>query len=354
MQQSQSIERIILPIGDTHVTGFPQCAFPANITVSATDALNPMSEFWSIATRVEHDPVFVSFSASRGSVIVGEARLAERSFSPPLDVHQMLNIRVSIEGDDGFVHISQAVVVFTNNRMSDLLQDLTRNQHDKSSLWPMLSAERFMVFNTYKSDFSYLGKTIFLSGCGSGAEIPALLTLGADRIVAHDTDKTCIAFCRARFGTTDKVEIVDDFGSVNEAFDFVISRHVIEHVPRDDRSSYFAELCGLTNSSGFLILDAPNQNCPVEQHTELHFFHLLSRAQQDLSITYFEQAGTPEEKAMLPRMKGLLGHTNVTPTECLSYIPKGFECRQLIDIDPRVPDIDVKIAGTIRLVVARA
>lgn len=250
--------------------------------------------------------------------------------------------------------LKRHVVAVTNPEMEHLLGRLLSNQNDKSSAWPMLSPERFMIFNTDKSDFDYTGKRIFLSGCGSGAESPALLALGAAEVYAHDLSPACLDFCRARFGGLESVKPVSNPDAGDQTFDFVISRHVIEHVPARERQAYMASLCKKLEPNGRLILDVPNQKCPIEPHTDIAFFHLLDRDAKLNAIRYFESAGTERERAQLPALRSLINHTNLAPHECAGLVPEGFRIEQLVDIYPRVPEIDVEIAGTFRLVVARA
>lgn len=278
------------------------------------------------------------------------SKTIEFSLSP----HNLYTVEVTLRDKSRNVLQRLAIVAVLNAEMESLLTQLLSNQNDKSSAWPMLSPERFMIYNTYKSDYNYKGKRIFLSGCGSGAEIPALLALGAAEVHAHDVSQVCLDFVRARFADMSSVKPTMDPRAGDQKFDFVISRHVIEHVPTNERSAYMASLCDRLKPNGRLILDVPNQKCPIEPHTEIAFFHLLDQDAKLNAIRYFENAGTEKERAQLPALRSLVHHTNLAPRECEALVPEGFRTIQLVDIDPRVPSIDVEISGTFRLIVERA
>ena len=199
-----------------------------------------------------------------------------------------------------------------------------KSTQSSGDISPMISVERFLIFATGKNPISYKGKKIFLSGCGTGGEALICHLLGAELVVGHDSNEDVISFATKRFGSIRGIKFTSNRDDVPKgSFDCVISRHVLEHV-KGSWISYLSELKSMISGGGEILLDFPNQNNPREPHTELLFYHLLSKKTRKEIYDYCEAVNPPYYQNNKSKLQSILNHNNIDYALFQSCIPFGL------------------------------
>ena len=160
--------------------------------------------------------------------------------------------------------------------------------------------------------FDFKGASVLVSGCGLGGELIALRDMGATRVFGVEPDREAQDLA-ARATQTYRDIIVRDTVPVGHSFDFVLSRHVLEHVPSDGRVEYLESLRRALVPGGQIFLQVPNQDCPIEPYTGIEFFHGLSVEERSRALKYFreraDEGGYSAERVGL--LESIREHRNI-------------------------------------------
>lgn len=181
----------------------------------------------------------------------------------------------------------------------------------------LLSVARF-EHSLRATGFDFSGASVLVSGCGLGGELIATLNLGAAQVVGVEPQGEALMIAQCLTKSFEGIRVVSDLtGDLSHRFDFALSRHVLEHIEQLVRRSYLDSLIGCLRPGGVLFIEVPNQDCPIEPHTDIEFFHWLDSDDRERAIAYLrrrEQAGTyPSER--LRRLRSLARHSNISLAE---------------------------------------
>lgn len=217
----------------------------------------------------------------------------------------------------------------------------------------LLSFERFLTFAMHKNPVAYTGKSILISGCGTGAEALICMELGAKCCFGYDIDQAAIEFASKRFRDVSGVSFTSSSAQVPGGFDLVISRHVLEHVPRTEWMGYLTDIANLLAVNGEILIDVPNQNNPREPHTDLLFFHLLSIEDKSKIFEYCETTKPAWYFPIRDKMKALINHRNVKLEDILRSLPDNLEVKKSEFIDMNCENYNRDDADSIRVILKR-
>jgi hypothetical protein len=194
--------------------------------------------------------------------------------------------------DNNLIEMDRDECVFLSDYAVQLAEDYshkTQNNYDYSAIY---SSERFyhsLKTGVLASD-SLNDKVVFLSGYGLGSEISNLLCCNVGKILAYDSNKTATSLAEERFKYQKKVCVIHDGTTIpTKEADFVISRHVIEHITEEMQSKYLSDLTTVVKDDGAIILEFPNGEHPIDPHTEIMFFHLLPKNKRNELLQYFSR-----------------------------------------------------------------
>lgn len=166
--------------------------------------------------------------------------------------------------------------------LSAYLKPFEGRFHYNAILHEHLNTDRFAGFVEAVNRYHPVaGSTVLSSGCGAGGDLEAFaLAGGAARVYGIEVDQPLAELARIRLaakGLADRgqVDIYDGrfLPYPDELFDIVISLHVIEHTRNPGQ--YLAELVRVLRPGGVVFLDVPNRYYPIEQHTQLRYYHYL-------------------------------------------------------------------------------
>jgi SAM-dependent methyltransferase len=207
-------------------------------------------------------------------------------------------------------------------------QSLATSTQASGDVAPLLSIARFFEGLFEWRDY-FSGSTVVVSGCGTGGELIALGLLGADSVCGIEMEGAELELAKAATSSVPDLTVMkytDGLPGVPMC-DVVMSRHVIEHVPKMSRGSYFDEIASVLKPGGYLLIEAPNHLCPMEPHTGIRFFHWLSEEQQDSAIAYFEEKARWDEAfgRELHLLQTLRGHSNGSLSEIEELTSANFE-----------------------------
>jgi hypothetical protein len=164
-----------------------------------------------------------------------------------------------------------------------------------------------------------------LSGFGGGGEIGSLIAFGAKKLYAHEANALAIAASRERFRNYKNVIFVDEEEALKATADIAISRHVIEYIDIDGQAQYINNLIGIVGDGGCVARDFPNGEHPVDPHTGVMFFHLLTKGVRADIIKYFDRTRSID----VALQQKLLGIHNIAMPKinCIDdVLPKSFGC----------------------------
>ena len=227
------------------------------------------------------------------------------------------------------------------------------NSQFSGSCDALLSFERFLTFARHKNPVSYVEKSIFISGCGTGAEALVCMELGAKCCIGYDIDQAAIEFASKRFQDVSGVSFTCSSPRITDGFDLVISRHVLEHVPRTEWGKYLTDLGSLLAVNGEILIDVPNQNNPREPHTELLFFHLLSTEEKSKIVEYCETTKPNWYLPIRDKMKALINHRNIKLEEIIGALPIHLVATKIEFIDINCESYNQYDADGIRIVLQK-
>jgi 2-polyprenyl-3-methyl-5-hydroxy-6-metoxy-1,4-benzoquinol methylase len=213
-------------------------------------------------------------------------------------------------------------VVFMSAELEKYYENyLDLTQSEKINKDALFSSSRFLhsLNSGALKNYNIEGKKIFISGYGTGREIGVLLQLGASEIVGYDTETNATNIARLSFKANSNVKILDNLEGVsNNYFDLVISRHVIEHIPKDCQSLYLKDLSALINEKGKLFLNFPNGENPRDPHTGIYYFHQLSLDQRKRNYNHLIKT-KPFDKNYLNMLGGILALEMPNLEDILSF-----------------------------------
>jgi len=103
-------------------------------------------------------------------------------------------------------------------------------------------------------------------GCGTGRSIAFVKeNMGKKdmKYWAVDYAKACIDYAKAQYGDRYGINYSQHDGQdipfESGMFDFIISSHVLEHIPRGGEKKYFAEISRLLKKGGVAVIGTPNR-----------------------------------------------------------------------------------------------
>ena len=225
------------------------------------------------------------------------------------------------------------------------------NSQFSGNIDALLSFKRFVIFLTHKNPLSLTGKKILLSGCGTGAEALILKELGATEVVGYDIDNNAINFAKKRFSNIKNITFTTDM-PIN-VFDIIISRHVMEHIPRVEWHDYLKNIGKILCDTGRILIDVPNQRNPCEPHVDLLFFHYLDKQLKKEIIEYCEETQPNWYEKIKLKMKALVDHKNVEVDELMNCMPINLKILNYEFIDNTSVNYSGIYADTIRFVLSK-
>ena len=195
------------------------------------------------------------------------------------------------------------------------------------------------------------GARVFVSGCGTGGELAVLAQMGAAEVVGSEVSGPVLDLARRLTQGNPRITVVStqEAERMRDRFDLTISRHVVEHLagPTDQRR-YLAHLVESVRVGGQVVVEFPNQDCPIEPHTGLEFFHWLDAAQRRQVVEYLTLRSSvgcyPEEQVEALRRLG--EHRNVSLPEFRSWLPANGDLVQVRYVDDAF-ESDHPLASTI-------
>ncbi len=96
-------------------------------------------------------------------------------------------------------------------------------------------------------------------GCGFGQNVRGIKSHGFTRVCGADVSEQALAHCRA--SGLEVFDVATGFGELESSgrrFDFIVTTHVLEHIPKDQVIDVLTQLRGLLKSGGQLLIAVPN------------------------------------------------------------------------------------------------
>lgn len=241
----------------------------------------------------------------------------ERELSVPLPSNSLLLLVLVGYDAIGEVISERALElrVLPNDSVLALLADYAGSSQASHDVLPLISVERF--FSAIElSMLEVKGKNVLVSGCGTGGELLALMEMGASSVTGIEPDNAAFEIGQEIVGPFRGIQLLNNERGLKkrDVYDVIMSRHVLEHVPFDLRNDYMKTLCRHLSDEGNLFIEVPNQDCPIEQHTGLFFFHWLDERRQQEAVRYFEHMFHHNlmDSWTLDSYKRLIGHQNIS------------------------------------------
>ena len=278
---------------------------------------------------------FLLFSSEKGK---SKAQKFEFINGKRIDFdNQFLLILVGYDKNGSIVQeIVEEICVLPSGLKFEQILDYSDETQSFKKVFPLISVQRF--FPAFKqTGFDFIQKSVFVSGSGTGGELLALRYLGAQAISGVEPNTKARNIALKYTKPFEEIQIFENSNEIpaESKFDYVISRHVLEHVPAEQREKYVLDLLLKLKPTGELYIEVPNQDCPIEPHTDLLFFHWLTEERKVEAKNYFEKMeqmglSTPVQ---VERLKKIIGHTNISLEELLTYIPNGYSVSKYLYTD---------------------
>jgi SAM-dependent methyltransferase len=310
------IELATWPVGD-HVLLFS--GLPLRLAFDLDNAL------WPETLRISK--VGLTVEAANGCVV------HHQSFASPLanDLHVVPLRCMGIAWNSGGNIVASScfeVRFLPSAELIGRFQELAASTQASGDVGLLLSIARFFDGLLPWREF-FRERSVVVSGCGTGGELIALDLLGAESVCGVEMEGIELELASTVAAAVPGISTVKYLPGLPGVHmcDVVMSRHVIEHVPQALRNGYLAEIAMVIKPGGYLLLEAPNQLCPIEPHTGIRFFHWLSEVQQDSAIAYFEEKAKWGETfgRELHLLKTLRGHSNGSLVEIEELSSPFFE-----------------------------
>jgi 2-polyprenyl-3-methyl-5-hydroxy-6-metoxy-1,4-benzoquinol methylase len=101
--------------------------------------------------------------------------------------------------------------------------------------------------------------TILDFGCGFGQNVRAIKQHGFFNICGADVSPQALKHCReSGIDVFDVSAGFDELEASGRRFDFIVTTHVLEHIPKDQVIGVLTRLRGLLSSDGALLVAVPN------------------------------------------------------------------------------------------------
>ena len=130
-----------------------------------------------------------------------------------------------------------------------------------------------------KTGLEFKNRKILEFGCNLGFAIAEFARMGND-CVGADLLQEAINIAQKRDAGIPRLQYIKIDGTLpfpDNSFDFVFSSEVLEHVPLDQRKTYFQEFCRVLKPNGIGYMSYPNFLFPLEQHYFIPFHHWVQR-----------------------------------------------------------------------------
>ena len=182
------------------------------------------------------------------------------------------------------------------------------------------------------------GANVLVSGCSSGNECYVISALGAKSVIGIDPDDSALSIGKIRYSEISNISFyksIDEIPST-ERLNLIISRHVLEHIPESQRMEYISEISNLLDDSAIVFFEFPNQNCIIEPHTNIFFFHQFSLERQ-LEILDSMRHGCGgfiyKDDDYINVLERLVGHKNINIEDFFSILPSNLDVLKVIYLD---------------------
>jgi SAM-dependent methyltransferase len=96
-------------------------------------------------------------------------------------------------------------------------------------------------------------------GCGFGHNVRAIKQHGFANVCGADVSPQALKHCReSSIEVFDVSAGFDEIDASGRRFDFIVTTHVLEHIPKDQVIGVLKRLCGLLSATGTLLVAVPN------------------------------------------------------------------------------------------------
>jgi 2-polyprenyl-3-methyl-5-hydroxy-6-metoxy-1,4-benzoquinol methylase len=96
-------------------------------------------------------------------------------------------------------------------------------------------------------------------GCGFGQNVRALKQRGFSNVCGADVSPQALQHCReSGIEIFDVSKGFDELEASGRRFDFIVTTHVLEHIPKDQVIGVLTRLRGLLSADGALLVAVPN------------------------------------------------------------------------------------------------
>ena len=279
--------------------------------------------------------------------VLKESIFPEKIFDKYLELVITIN-KINIESQEIF-RFQDEFTIIPKEEIENT--KILANSQFSGNVGPLLSFNRFVMFLTHKNPLSLTGKKILLSGCGTGAEALILKELGATEVVGYDIDNNAINFAKKRFSNIKNITFTTDMPI--DFFDIIISRHVMEHIPRVEWHDYLKNIGKILFDTGRILIDVPNQRNPCEPHVDLLFFHYLDKQLKKEIIEYCEETQPNWYEKIKLKMKVLVDQKNVEVDELINCMPINLKILDYEFIDNTSVNYSGIYADTIRFILSK-
>jgi 2-polyprenyl-3-methyl-5-hydroxy-6-metoxy-1,4-benzoquinol methylase len=146
----------------------------------------------------------------------------------------------------------------------------TQGEHASGSLYRDITAAWPYYEANYRDLLEPLARTarIIDVGTGHGSFLAWLRTLGFDDVHGVDTSPEDVAFANEHLGpeTVTRGDGREYLRSRPGAYDVVIAKAMLEHIPRDELLPMIDSMAGALAPAGHVIIDVPNMDWILSGH----------------------------------------------------------------------------------------
>ncbi|OGM10437.1 hypothetical protein A2159_02930 [Candidatus Woesebacteria bacterium RBG_13_34_9] len=156
----------------------------------------------------------------------------------------------------------------TENPIGKIPKDVSREGAGENRIPLTHLANSLPVYLIFKDilEKSKISKASILEiGCGTGRSISFIkesLHKKVFNIIAIDYSKACISYAQKRYGKSGVI-FKSYKGKIlpfkNNSFNFILSSHVIEHIPKKHQALFVSEISRVLKTGGMAIIGAPNR-----------------------------------------------------------------------------------------------
>lgn len=314
---------VILRADETYIILVPaQSPLKGILSITIVDGIVWQQDI--LRHRLEVDTcsqIEILISISSVTVRIDEG---ETKFIPQLTVNLPYRIDIRVDGQgeqQSFQKMEE--ISFVEERVLIAADHAADSQH-KKVIGNFLDHHRFLSFLKLNFfDIDVRNKVVLVSGCSSGNECYVLHKLGAKTVVGMDPNRLALSVALSRYSEIDGLFFSDSDSEFSDLrFDLIISRHVIEHIPEEERQNYVERLASRLSPDGLFFVEVPNQRSVVEAHTGVRFFHWFEKSRQIDILNEIEE-NMPDifSDDEIKTMKKIVGHKNIEIDSLLAIIP---------------------------------